>query len=566
MANVDDGTLTKVDVQSRRAVQTIELTSSPIGIAFADGSVWPTAVATPVSHRGGVLRVALSGLSDCECLDPKVSWDNGAWQLMANVYDGLVGYKRVAGALGRSLVPDLARTVPTPTDGGKTYSFQLRPGVRFSNGRVVRASDVLYSFERLYTAGYRYNQIPYYGGIVGAEACAGDPSSCDLSGGIEADDTTGTVTIHLTQPDGDFLYKLALPFAAIVSAESPPAKDSGLNVAGTGPYKLAQYDGNGVRLVRNPHFQPWSLQAQPAGYPDEITAILGLSPDEQLSAVMNGKADYTSELPPERIADLSTRYPGQFHSDSMTGVYFVSLNSAEAPFDDVRARQALNYAVDRRRVVELMGGPAMSQITCQFLPPNFPGYEPHCPYTFDPNPAGTWTAPDIARARRLVSASGTKGMRVEMFVKQDWAKVGRYLASVLDEIGYDGSLTVFTDDERYFDAIYAKHRYQAAMSGWVGDTGPANFLQVNFGCPAAENTSKFCDPRISALIDRAVDAQSAENAVSLAPWAEADRALTTVAPVVPLFNPRRTVLLSTRTGNFQSHPEYGALLDQLWVR
>jgi YVTN family beta-propeller protein len=564
VANTDDSTLTKIDLVSRRPVDTIDLASSPTAIAFAGGSIWTAAIATPESHRGGTLRV-LSMLSECKCLDPMVAWDDRTWQLMASVFDGLVGFKRVAGAQGASLVPDLATTIPSPTDGGKTYTFQLRRGIRFSNGRLVRASDVQASLERIYSAGYRYTGAPFYASIVGADACAREPSGCDLSEGVEADDASGTVTIHLTRPDGDFLTHLALPFAAVVPAESPPALDDGLQLPGTGPYKLAALDPSGLRLVRNPFFHAWAPDAQPAGYPDVIDVDL-VPPEQQVTAVMSGEADYGSDLPPERVADLATRYPAQFHSDPTASVAYIALNTDRAPFDDVRARRALSYAVDRRRVVDLVGGPARAQITCQFLPPNLPGYEPYCPYTFDPNPAGTWTAPDIARARRLVGASGTKKMRVEMLLNRFWARLGPDLRSVLEKLGYDATVRIVDDDEKYFGAIYGRRRFQAAVSAWKADYyAPSNFLVPNFAC-SSENLSGFCDRELDALIRRAAAAQIGDRAASIPLWAQADSALTDAVAVVPLYNERSTVLLSTRTGNFQSHPVFGALLSQLWVR
>ncbi|MCQ7029875.1 ABC transporter substrate-binding protein, partial [Escherichia coli] len=82
------------------------------------------------------------------------------------------------------------------------------------------------------------------------------------------------------------------------------------------------------------------------------------------------------------------------------------------PFDDLGVRRALNYAVDRRAVADLTGGPDLADPTCQILPPGFPNYAPTCRYTLDPDPGGAWTAPDLARARRLIAQSGTAGMEV----------------------------------------------------------------------------------------------------------------------------------------------------------
>jgi YVTN family beta-propeller protein len=573
VANTDDGTVTKVDATSRTVEKTISVGSSPTAIAVAAGSVWTTSVSTPASHRGGILRVGLGEFWACECFDPSAVWNGDAWQVLANVYDGLVGFRRTGGAQGGTLVPDLATSVPAPTDGGKTYTFQLRPGMRFSDGRPVRASDVRASLERVYKASYGFSNVPFYGGIVGAGACAENPKACDLSQGVETDDDTGTIVIHLSRSDPDFLFKLALPFASVLPAGSPAGIDRGQRLFGTGPYKLASFDAKReLRLVRNPRFRVWSREAQPAGYPDEIRVRIDDDPDGQINAVTSGAADYVGGLPPERLTELSTRYAGQLHSDPFAAVDYVFIRTSISPFDDVRVRKALNYAVDRRRLVTLLGGSLAAQPTCQFLPPNLPGYRPYCAYTLDPNPAGIWTAPDVAEANRLVELSGTRGMRVQMIADSSRERTARYIVGLLRQLGYRASLRVFQNYADYYDYIIGRRfpHAQLATAGWVADyAAPANFLQVVFSCRgfhAIENHSGFCNQRIDALIEDAAAAQIVDPARGLALWARADRAIADHAPVVFLDNPRSLVLVSKRVGNYQSHPQFGVLLDQLWLR
>jgi YVTN family beta-propeller protein len=563
VANTGDGTLSKIDTGSRTVVKTIGLASTPSALAVAADTVWATAVSAPASHRGGTLRVESGELWTCECFDPNVVWHTGAWGLMANVYDGLVGYRRVGGTQGGSIVPDLATAVPAPTDGGRTYTFQLR-SIRFSNGRPVRASDVRATFERIYKLSFGQG---FYTGVVGADACVKDADHCDLSRGVEADDEAGTVVVHLTEPDPDFLFKLALPFASIVPAESPRMENS--HLLGTGPYKVAAFGSGELRLVRNPYFHVWSQDAQPAGYPDAIRAHFGGTSARQIEAVTSGTADYVTDLPPGRLANIATRYAGQFHSYPIPQVEYVFLRVTLPPFDDPRVRQALNYAVDRRRIVNIMGGPLAAQATCQMLSPNLPGYRPYCPYTLDPNPAGTWTAPDIAKATRLIGQSGTKGMRVRMFANSERAGNGRYIVTVLRQLGYRASLRVFNEYSNYYNYVFGhERRVQLAGAGWIADyVAPANFL-LQFACPALlgyRNDSEVCNARIDALMRRAAKSQIADPALGLALWAQADRAVVDEAPAVFLANARGAVLLSKRIGNLQTHPLYGPLLDQLWV-
>ena len=133
------------------------------------------------------------------------------------------------------------------------------------------------------------------------------------------------------------------------------------------------------------------------------------------------------------------------------------LNVRRPPFDDVRVRRALNYAVDRRRIVEIAGGSELAQPKCQILTPGLPGYEPYCPYTLDPNAAGIWTAPDMAKAQRLVAESGTRGTNVTVWTATEGERVpvARYFVSVLDELGYRASLRQLPGnfEDRYYPAI-----------------------------------------------------------------------------------------------------------------
>jgi peptide/nickel transport system substrate-binding protein len=121
------------------------------------------------------------------------------------------------------------------------------------------------------------------------------------------------------------------------------------------------------------------------------------------------------------------------------------LNTRVAPFDRLAARQAINYAIDRARTVTLAGGQLEARPTCQILPPTLSGYQPHCPCTRSPSPGGSWHGPDLAEAQRLVAASGTRGMTVTVLIQppdvaNPTVRIGSYLVSVLDQIGYHASL------------------------------------------------------------------------------------------------------------------------------
>jgi peptide/nickel transport system substrate-binding protein len=497
-------------------------------------------------------------------------------------YDGLVAYRRVGGIGGGTLVGNLAVRVPRPTDQGRTYTFQLRRGIRYSNGATVRASDFRYSLERLLTIDRQFAS-GYYNGIVGASKCsARPPARCDLSAGIEVDDAAGRITIHLAQADPDFLHKLALPLASIIPRRTPLRAARHQAIPGTGPYRIAQVEPNGtVRLARNPHFRVWSPDGHPDGYPDEIRFRQVDADDSaaSLASVASGDADWISlgGLPGERLRAVLTRYAGRVHTDPAPLTFRIFLNVQVPPFDDLRVRRALNFAVDRRRLIAPAGGAPFFGLTCQILPPGFPGYRPYCPYTLRPNAAGTWTAPDLERAKALVAASGTRGMRVEYVAWEspNVLAVARYWVRLLRRLGYRSSLRVIPDFVDYNKYVGdSRHRAQLGLTGWYAATlTPSDFLRTLFSCasflpknPANFNVSEFCDRGIDRKIRRAAAAQTSDPARANELWADVDHALVDRAAAVPTVNVRDRVFVSARVGNYQSHPLWGTLLDQLWVK
>lgn len=311
--------------------------------------------------------------------------------------DGLVAFEPIGGT-NATLVPDLATSIPTPTDGGRTYTFELRSGIGYSNGEVVAPAD----FRRALERGFALNKVAHeslYGGLVGAEACGKEPRTCDLSGGIVTDDVTGTITFHLVGPDPEFLYKLTLPFAYPVPPSFPDEHQKTAGIPGAGPYMLeAPMTREGLARVRNPHFHVWSPAAQPDGFADRIEWTFGVSTRAQVEAVAAANADLTFDASrSDRLDELFVRYAAQVYTSPNPQTLFVVLDTESPPFDHAEVRRAMNLVIDRARVVEIFGGEGTMRPTCQQLPPNFPGYEPYCPYTMEPGPGGegVWAAPSV---------------------------------------------------------------------------------------------------------------------------------------------------------------------------
>jgi peptide/nickel transport system substrate-binding protein len=566
--------------QSGHTAGQFDVGSPPTDSVTVGDQVWVATTAGPEAHRGGALRVVLDGGFDS--LDPGYSYDPASWQALILLYDGLVGFRRSPDAAGATLVPDLALRLPEPSDGGRTYAFTLRPGMRYSTGAPVLPSDFREALERQFGTGSA-GEFLIGRTLRGSERCVAHPANrCDLSAGVVADDQAGTITFHLREPNPDFLSLLALPFGMVVPAGQPPVTATGAPPPGTGPYVVKTYvPGKRLALTRNPHFKLWSADAQPEGYPDSIDWRLGVDADTQVDEVIAGGADVaTADVPPEALKHVLTRYPTQTHSYTPAFTYYYFMNTQAPPFDDVRVRRALNYAADRAEIVRLVGGDNVASITCQTFPPNLPGYEQYCPYTASPGPGGTgpWTGPDMPRARQLIDDSGTAGMKVTLD-----RPVGAtdpnlqpapaaYIAGLLRSLGYAVAIKDLPLDE-YFTVINKADSTQIGPTGWIPDfQTPSGFFNRAWSCDnlapgSADNAnpSAFCDPAIDRKADRARSLQARNPAAANKLWAQVDRMFTDQAPWLALVNPRGTDLVSARVGNYQRHLQWGVLLDQLWV-
>jgi len=579
VSNQFDGTLARIDPRTSQVVQRIRVGNRPQGVAILGGDVLVSVRQSDAGHRGGTLTVRMN--RDLDSIDTAVAYDTTSWTILRMTSDGLVAFNQASGLAGTQLVPDLAVSLPTPTDGGRTYTFRLRPDIRDSNGRLVKASDFRSTFERDFEVGGAAVGTTYYDGIVGAARCEKSPKGCDLSQGIVADDGAEMVTFHLVAPDPEFLYKLALPFAYVVPAGTPPQEVGTHPLPATGPYVIASYLPKHVlRLVPNPRFHEWSKAAQPDGYPDEIVVQIGGTPDEAVNDVLRGTADAfstsQSETPPSEglLATIETRYASQVHTNPQQATIALFLNTRVAPFNQLDVRRALNYAADRAAAVEAVGGPDVAQVTCQILPPQFPGYRPYCPYTAGATAQGNWTAPVLAKARALVAASGTHGMRITVWSWADLGGLGPYAVKLLQSLGYRASMKV-RGGHGYFSVIGdSRTKAQIGTDEWISDYPAASgFFNPILTCasflpdnPGNFNAAQFCDQGIDRQVEQALTDQATNPDAARGLWESVDRQTVDQAPWVPLVNPKAVDVLSKRVGNYQYSPPLGMLIDQLWVR
>jgi peptide/nickel transport system substrate-binding protein len=552
------------------AVAALAVTAAACGSSTTSS----TNASQSTAHKGGTFTILAN--SAFGVADPAQNYTLEEWQLLIDTHDGLVGFAKVGGVPGTKIVPDLAASIPTPTNGGKTYVFHIRRGIKFSNGQTLKPSDFVTTFERQFTVP---GPTTFYSDIVGASKCS--TKGCNLSKGVIANDSAYTLTINLTGPDPELMDQLSLPFAYAVPAGTSP-KLTGNNVPpGTGPYMWKSYNPNTEAvLVRNPYFHVWSKVAQPAGNPNEIIEKYGLQVSDEVTEVENGEANEVfdgDQIPSDQLSQLnSPKYAGQVHVNTLTADWYFALNTRRPPFNNMLARQAINYAANRSAYVKIAGGPSLAVPTCQILPPNFPSYSAYCPYTAGTNHT-KWTAPDIAKAKQLVTQSHTAGEKVVVDGTND--QVGKALVeqmvSDLDSIGYKATPQLLAASIQYPFVQNSSNsgKWNVGWSAWYQDyPAPSDFLNVLLGCgsihpnsDASPNIAAYCDKAVQSQINTARSEEATNPTAAAALWTQIDHTDTNEAPWVDMYNPKQIDVLSKNVHGYSWNPQWYILIDQLYL-
>ncbi len=566
--------IVRLDLDTAQITGRTPLAATPHGLADDNGRIAFTANEPTGSHRGGTLRVIAAPGDLAATPDPTYAqWGIGGLSLITN--DALVTYKRVGGPDGLTIVPDLADEIPSSPDGGRTWTFHLRAGLVYSDRRPVRAGDALRSFERAVLAG----NVPagaagMFGDteIEGSAACGVAPP-CDLTRGITTDDSARTITFHLTAADAGFPDRI---FDVPILPPDTPLTEVSVPMVATGPYQVSSFrPGASEELVRNPHFQVWSADAQPDGNPDEIDVRQTTAPDPAVE-VTSGSADvlHVETEPASRMDQLRTQVPGLVHVAPSVATWFEMMNTRLPPFDDVRVREAVNLATDRAALVGAWGGPLTATVTCQIVPPGFSGYQRYCPWTVDPGANGNWLGPDLTRARQLIDQAGVAGERVTVWGADDsgqHAAVARSFTRLLDDLGFRATTRLLSFDD-FFSLVF-EHPERIQMAGyWIreDDRSGASLIRDGFGCPAAgqgfgDAPSEWCDRSVDDRMQAARTLAATDPVGADERWAGIDHAIVDAAPAVMAFNTTDVTLLSSRVGGFEDNPVI-LLYDQLWVQ
>jgi peptide/nickel transport system substrate-binding protein len=410
------------------------------------------------AEQGGTVKVAMSAFPDF--MDPQLSYTVEGWESLWLVYTPLLTYRHEAGEAGTDVIPGLAEDLPEVSEDGKTYTLELRDGIEYSDGTPIRASDFEYGVERMFDLNSPGS--PFYTDIVGARDY--QAGKADEISGIDTDDESGEITIELAEPRGTFPNELALMFVAPISQDTPKDQQQTKDPPpATGPYLISEVDSRrGFVLERNPQFDTIVDAGAdiPEGNVDRIDVEVVKNQSSQVNEVERNEVDFMVDPPPaDRLPEVRSRYADRFREEVPISTYFFWMNTRQPPFDDVRVRRAVNYAIDPAAIQRLYGG--LLESTQQILPPGMPGYE-----HFELYPG-----PDLDRARELIADADPEDTEVTVWTddEQPSDKVGAYYQDVLEQIGFDTTLKVI-DANIYFQQI-------GNLDTPDLDTGWANWFQ-----------------------------------------------------------------------------------------
>jgi len=482
--------------------------------------------------------MVVSYKDDVSTLDPAIGYDWQNWSMIKSLFDGLMDYEPGT----TNLTPDLAESY-TVSDDGMTYTFKIRKGVKFHNGRELVAGDIKYSIERAVNPETQSPGGGFFWSIDGYDAMASGGAS-ELSGITTPDDHT--VVIKLSQPDATFLHVVAINFSFAVPKEEVEkyGQDFGTNPVGTGAYKLKEWSlGQRVVFEKNiDYFKP--------GVPnlDSIEFQVGLEPSVALLKLQKGEVDILGDgIPPANYLDVVNDPANKdlivIGDQLHTG--YLSINVNVAPFDNVKVRQALNMAINKDRIVQIVNGRAVP--ANQPLPPAMPGYDnDYSGYSYDP-----------AGAKKLLAEAGfADGFSTELWNMNTDPnpRITQSIQKDLAEIGIKAeikSLAQSTVIAAGGEPDQAPLLWSGGMA-WIADfPDPSNFYGPILGCggavPGGWNWAWYCNEALdekSRVADGMFQADKSDERLEL--WRSIYIDIMEEAPWVPVFNELRVTMHSDR--------------------
>jgi peptide/nickel transport system substrate-binding protein len=344
--------------------------------------------------KGGVLRTAISDFGFVDGFDPTGEYTAVGIGIYGAMLRSLMGYKHVAGPPGNELVPDLASAPPEISSDGLKYTFKLKPNIKWAPplNRAVTSKDVAYAFQRINTEPLVAQYGFYYNGVV--KGMDGKAKSADTKiSGIETPDDQ-TIIFNLDKPTGDFLYRIAQPATAPIPEEVAKcftkAGDYGRYVISSGPYMIQGADkldissckamkpisgfdaSKNLTLVRNPNYDQATDNTR-TNYVDGITVTVDTNVDDIFSRIQAGDLDSSiSDQPPKPVLQQYLTDPAKkpyLHSNSGDRTWYLTMNWAVPPFDDLHVRKAANWIMDKAGILQAWGGSTFGDIATHNIPP-----------------------------------------------------------------------------------------------------------------------------------------------------------------------------------------------------
>jgi len=429
--------------------------------------------------EGGTLTGSFASFPE---LDPNIAYTAEGLTAMYGTYLPLLTYAHADGEEGTEVVPALVENLPEISKDGKTYTMTLRKGLKYSDGAPVKASDFPASIERM----LKLNSYgtPFYTDIVGAEEFA-ETKSGGIPG-IEADDQSGKIVIRLTRPRGTFVQELALLYAAVLPAGTPAKNLTADPPPANGPYEIVEVEkGRGWSYTRNPQWEKSNaarIPEVPSGHVDKIDISVVRNSATQVNEIERDKADWMqTNVPADLYNKVKDRYEGtQFRVERPINIYFFWINVTRPPFDDLKVRQAVNYAVDSAALERIYSGALAA--AHQVLPEGMPGHEPFNLYPHD-----------MAKAKSLLEEADPPDREITVWTDNESPadEAGAYYANVLEELGFDVTLKTISADV-YFQLISnpSTANLDTGWANWFSEyPHPNAYFEPNFSGESIGSTN-----------------------------------------------------------------------------
>ena len=524
----------------------------PTGTSAAPSS---SAAASNDSQRpaakGGEATVGLAS-GGIDHLEPALWYFQTTWQIGYATCTTLVRYPDLPGQAGAQIEGGLA-DLPVVSDGGRTYVFTLRDGVKFRGGAPITGADIKYTFERMLNPAMASPGGGFFTAIEGAEAFMA--GNADAVSGITVDGNT--ITFRLTDPPASFLARLTMPFSCPVPSGTPitPIEDG--SILGTGPYMVESYTPQrGLTLVRNPDYAAGVLGER--GALDKITIDTTIDPTQAALVIRSGEIATFMDLIPagdggQALADPTLA--GRVFADTIASVTYLWLNTQEPPLDNVKVRQAINFAINRTDIQRVLGGPSQAAVTDQILPPTMAGWTDAEIY-----PA----AGDPEKAKQLLAESGL-ALPIKMTIRTGSDNAGlpdiaQTIQAQLKAVGIDAAVELAPGAVHYSVTTTVANRVQSGIDPWFQDyPHPDNFIGVLLDGSRItptnnQNRAMFDDPSIN---DRIHELTASLDAGSDAAWHELDaQIMRDHAPWAPIVNSVRVTMVAEGYCGLLIHPVY----------